>query len=197
MAQTYGFDKLSIRKLKDDKTPDTTSDIIVIEGEAKKGAPVTMEITGLTKDAVKVFGGNIEYFVVRKGVGNVAANFGLLDLPVAAEQELLGYNLMGEGIDGIGEETEAPYVAAFCESEDLYGEPVAFALTCGTFSRDGISLATKTDETFTPEPGEYVQTCLSRSIEIDEGEKKFHVMRAFGESAVAKLKTAILGGSGN
>lgn len=193
MPNTYGFDKLSLRKLKNDKTPDETAAIHVIEGEAEKGAPVTVEITGLAKEAVKVFGGDIEYFVARKGVGQVAANFGLLDLPPKVEQEVLGYTLMGEGIDGIGDETEAPYFAAFCESEDLYGKPVAFALTCGTFSTDGFSLATKNDEDFTPEPGEYVHSCMSRKIVVDSEEKYFHVMRAFGEAAVTKLKTAVLG----
>lgn len=193
MAQTYGFDKLSIRVLKENREPDTSKAIHVIEGEAKKGAPVTMEITGLTKEAVKVWGGNVEYFIVRKGVGAVAANFGILDLPTEVEDELLGYLKMADGIAGIGNNTEAPYAAAFMEAEDLYGTPVAFALTAGTFNNDGFSLATKTDEDFTPEPGEYVYTAMSRKITIETKAEQLHVLRATGKEAVEKLKTIILG----
>ncbi len=194
MSETYGFEKLSIRKLTDSRKPDTTAKIHVIEGETKKGAPVTMEITGLKKEGVKVWGGNLEYFTVRKGVGEVAANYGLLDLPYEVEQELLGYIKMDEGIDAIGENTEAPYVATVAESEDFStGEPVAFAVVAGTFSKDGLSLATKTDGDFTPEPGEYVLSAVSREVTFETQTERVHVLRAFGDSAVTKLKKVVLG----
>lgn len=193
MAVAYGFDKLSIRKLNNLREPDETAKIHVIEGEADKGAPVTMEITGLTKEAVKVFGGNIEYFVVRKGVGDVAANFGILDLPTEVEQEIYGYEIVEEGIDGIGKDTESPFVAAFCESEDMQGAPVAYAILAGTLTTDGFSIETKTDEDFTPEPGETVMSAVSRKVKVDTKEKEFHVMRAFGSTAVEKLRTIVLG----
>lgn len=194
MATVYGFKQLSIRKLTDALAPDTTSEIHVIKGAKTEGAPVTMEISGLSKEAQKVFGADIEYFSIRKGVGNVAANFGLLDLPTAVEQEILGYETLDEGIDGIGKETEAPFVAAFCESEDMQGEPVAFAILAGTFSTDAYSLSTKTDEDFTPEPGEYVLSAISRKVTVEPAdEKEFHVLRAFGSTAVEKLRTIVLG----
>ena len=193
MATVYGFEKLSIRVLDEARKPDTTAKIHVIEGKPNEGAPVTMELTGLTKEAVKVFGGNIEYFVVRKGVGSVAANFGLLDLPTKIEQEIYGYEVVKEGIDGIGNNTEAPFVAAFCESEDMKGEPVAYAILAGTLTSDGFSIATKTDEDFTPEPGETVMNVVSRKVTVAEEEKEFHVMRAFGSAAVEELRTIVLG----
>ena len=191
--ETYGFEKLSIKKLKSDLSPDTTSAIKVIDGSAKKGATTSFDLTGLTKTPVKVFGSNIEYFISRKGTGDVAANFGLLDLDSETEGELLGFIEAAEGIQGIGEETEPPYVSVVAEAEDLYGEPVAFALVAGSFSRDGFSLATKTDEDFTPEPGEYVYTAMSRKLKFGENEKTFKVLRAIGETAVEQLKTTVLG----
>ncbi|MDT2814370.1 phage tail protein [Vagococcus carniphilus] len=194
MSETYGFDKLSIRKLTTKREPDETAKVHVIEGTATEGAPVTMEITGLTKEAVKVWGGDVEYFTIRKGVGAVAANFGLLDVPSAVDQEILGYLEMAEGIDAIGNDSEAPYVAVVAESEDLNsGAPVAFGIVSGTFGKDGFSLATKTDEDFTPEPGEYVLTAVSRKVKIEEKEKQVHVLRAFGDAAVKKMKEAVLG----
>ncbi|MBS7578292.1 MULTISPECIES: major tail protein [unclassified Enterococcus] len=190
---TYGYSKLSIKELGDDLTPKTGSELIVIEGEKKKGATTTFDLTGLTKEPVKVFGSNIEYFLARKGTGSVAANFGLLDVPAAVEKTILGLVTLAEGIDGFGENTEPPYVAAVAESEDLYGEPVAFAMVAGSFNRDAFSLATKNDEDFTPEPGEYVYNSISRKIKIGTTEETVKVLRAYGEEAVTQLKTVVLG----
>ena len=191
--ETYGFDKLSVRKLTTELEPDTAAEIHVLEGKQKEGGPTAFDLTGLSKEAVKVFAGNVEYYLARKGTGSVAANFGLLDVPVEVEQEILGLIKMAEGIDGFGDETEPPYMAAVAEAEDLYGEPVAFAMVAGSFNRDGFSLATKNDEDFTTEAGEYVYNAISRKVKIDTNEKAVKVLRAFGEEAVTKMKTAVLG----
>ncbi|MGJ0738267.1 phage tail protein [Enterococcus casseliflavus] len=191
--ETYGFDKLSVRKLTTALEPDTAAEIHVLEGKQKEGGPTAFDLTGLSKEAVKVFAGNVEYYLARKGTGSVAANFGLLDVPVEVEQEILGLIKMAESIDGFGDETEPPYMAAVAEAEDLYGEPVAFAMVAGSFNRDGFSLATKNDEDFTPEAGEYVYNAISRKVKIDTNEKTVKVLRAFGEEAVTKMKTAVLG----
>lgn len=190
---TYGFSKMSIRKLKADLTPDT-GNIIEIKGTAQQGATSSFDITGLTKEAVKVYGSNKIYYMVRKGVGEVAANFGILDLPFEAEGEILGYsNTFGEGIQAIGEKTEAPYMAVVLEAEDLQGEPVAFAIVAGSFSKDGMSGQTIDDSDFTPEPGEYVFTAMSRDITIAEKTENVTVLRAVGSTGVTALKNAVLG----
>lgn len=194
MAESYGFSTVSTRVLKSDLTPDTTKEIRVMKGIPKEGGPTSFELTGLSKEIQKVFAGNREYWISAKGTGSVAANFGLLDVPVVIEQELLGLTVFGEsGIDGFGDDTEPPYVAAVAEAEDLYGEPLAFALLAGKFNRDGYSLATKTDEDFTPEAGEYVYNAITRDITIGEETKKMKVLRAFGTANVAALKEAVLG----
>lgn len=189
---TYGYKRLTLKKLKEDLTPDTAA-AIVIEGTPKEGATSTFDLTGLTKEASKVWGSNIAYFITKKGVGNVAANFGLLDIPFEKEGEVLGYASPSAGIQGIGESTDPGYYAAVSEAEDLYGEPVAFALVAGKFSKDGFSLATATDAEFTPEPGEYVFTATSRDIEIATKTENYTVLRALGTAAVEELKTAVLG----
>lgn len=51
--ETYGFDKLSIRVLKNDLTPDTTKKIHVLDGTPKEGGPTAMELTGLSKEPKK------------------------------------------------------------------------------------------------------------------------------------------------
>ena len=196
MSETYGFSKVSSRVLKSDLTPDTTKKVRVMEGVPTKGGPTSFELTGLSKEAVKVFAGNREYYISAKGTGSVAANFGLLDVPAEIERELLGLITFGEGIDAFGENTEAPYIAVVAESEDLStGEPVAFAMVGGKFNRDGFSLATKNDEDFTPEAGEYVFNAVSRSITIATKTEMVKVMRAYGTANVASLKTVVLGPS--
>lgn len=194
MSETYGFSKVSSRVLKSDLTPDATKKIRVMEGVPTKGGPTSFELTGLSKEAVKVFAGNREYYISAKGTGSVAANFGLLDVPAEIERELLGLITFGEGIDAFGEKTEAPYIAVVAESEDLStGEPVAFAMVGGKFNRDGFSLATKNDEDFTPEAGEYVFNAVSRSITITDKTEMVKVMRAYGKANVDSLKTVVLG----
>lgn len=194
MSETYGFSKVSSRVLKSDLTPDTKKAIRVMEGVPTKGGPTSFELTGLSKEAVKVFAGNREYYISAKGTGSVAANFGLLDVPAEIERELLGLITFGEGIDAFGEKTEAPYIAVVAESEDLStGEPVAFAMVGGKFNRDGFSLATKNDEDFTPEAGEYVFNAVSRSITITSKTEMVKVMRAYGKANVDSLKTVVLG----
>lgn len=193
MAETYGFSTVSTRVLKSDLTPDTTKEIKVMKGVPTEGGPTSFELTGLSKKAQKVFAGDREYYIAAKGTGTVAANFGLLDVPVEIEQELLGLVVFKDGIDGFGDDTEPPYTAAVVETEDLYGEPVAFAMLAGKFNRDGFSLATKTDEDFTPEAGEYVFNAITRDIKIGDETKKMKVLRAFGAANVAALKTTVLG----
>ncbi|MGM0260415.1 phage tail protein [Enterococcus sp. AZ102] len=194
MAETWGFNKLSLRVLNKDLTPSTTAPIRVLEGQQTEGGPTSFELTGLSKEIQKVFAGDREYWISSKGTGSVAANFGLLDVPVEVEQELLGLVTFNQkGIDGFGDDTDAPYVAAVAESEDLQGEPVAFAMLAGKFNRDGYSLATKNDDDFTPEAGEYVYNAVTRDIKIGEETKKMKVLRAFGATNVTALKTAVLG----
>lgn len=195
MSETYGFSKVSIRVLKDDLTPDTTKAIRVLEGVPTKGGPTSFELTGLSKEAVKVFAGNREYYISAKGTGTVAANFGLLDVPASVEQEILGLVVFGDGIDAFGENTNPPYIAVVAEAEDLYGEPVAFAMVAGKFNRDGYSLATATDEDFTPEAGEYVFNSVSRPVKIAEKTESVKVLRASGAANVATVKTTVLGAS--
>lgn len=190
MSETYGFSKVSTRVLKSGLTPDIAKPIRVMEGVPTKGGPTSFELTGLSKEAVKVFAGNREYYISAKGTGSVAANFGLLDVPAEIERELLGLISFGEGIDAFGENTEPPYIAVVAESEDLStGEP----MVGGKFNRDGFSLATKNDEDFTPEAGEYVFNAVSRSITITDKTEMVKVMRAYGKANVESLKTVVLG----
>jgi phi13 family phage major tail protein len=193
MPETYGFNKLSTRVLKKDLTPDTTKKIRVLEGVQEEGGPVSFDLTGLAKDAVKVFAGDREYYLASKGVGAAAGNFGVLDVPAEIEAEWLGLVQMKEGIDGFGDKTDPPYVAVFAESETLSGEAIAWALVAGKFNRDGFSLATKTDEDFTPEPGEYVHNAVTREITVGDKTEKMKVLRAVGTANVEALKTAVLG----
>lgn len=191
--ETYGFKRLSTRVLKSDLTPDTTKEIRVLEGIQEEGGPVSFELTGLAKEAAKVFAGDREYYLAAKGVGAASGNFGVLDVPAEIEAEWLGLIKMKEGIVGFGDNTNPPYIAVFAESETLYGEPMAWALVAGKFNRDGYSLATKTDEDFTPEAGEYVHNAVSRKIKFGTEEEMVKVLQAIGEENVKELKTAVLG----
>ena len=193
MAETYGFSKLSTRVLTTALVPDTKKKIRVLEGVQEEGGPVSFELTGLSKEAQKVFAGDREYWLASKGVGAAAGNFGVLDVPVEIENEWLGLMELQEGIDAFGDETNPPYIAVVAESETLNGEAMAWALVAGKFNRDGFSLATKTDEDFVPEAGEYVHNVVTRELTIGSTTKKVKVVRAFGKENIETLKKAVLG----
>ena len=85
------------------------ANLYVIEGEQDKGATVSAEISGLSKEPSKVYGSNIAYYVSQKGTGDVSATFGLLDLPTEVNDKILGYKSDTNKISFLGEDTEPPY----------------------------------------------------------------------------------------
>lgn len=188
--QTYGFSRITIQQLDNELKP-VAGKKHVIDGKPKEGAAASFEITGLTKEPSKVFGSNISYYVARKGHGDIAANLGILDVPSAIEHEMLGHKKASEEskVYHIGEDTEPPYYAVLIESEDLYGEKLGFGMYAGTFSLDGVKGETLNDDDFTPEPGEYVYSAVSRQI----NGKKVTVGFADNSEALAELTTELFG----
>lgn len=188
--QTYGFSRITIQQLDNELKP-VAGKKHIIDGKPKEGAAASFEITGLTKEPSKTFGSNIAYYVARKGHGDIAANLGILDVPSAIEHEMLGHKKASEEskVYHIGEDTEPPYYAVLIESEDLYGEKLGFGMYAGTFSLDGVKGETLNDDDFTPEPGEYVYSAVSRQI----NGKKVTVGFADNSEALAELTTELFG----
>ncbi|EGO5142115.1 major tail protein [Enterococcus faecalis] len=188
--QTYGFSRITIQQLDNELKP-VAGKKHIIDGKPKEGAAASFEITGLTKEPSKAFGSNIAYYVARKGHGDIAANLGILDVPSATEHEMLGHKKASEEskVYHIGEDTEPPYYAVLIESEDLYGEKLGFGMYAGTFSLDGVKGETLNDDDFTPEPGEYVYSAVSRQI----NGKKVTVGFADNSEALAELTTELFG----
>lgn len=188
--QTYGFSRITIQQLDNELKP-VAGKKHIIDGKPKEGAAASFEITGLTKEPSKTFGSNIAYYVARKGHGDIAANLGILDVPSATEHEMLGHKKASEEskVYHIGEDTEPPYYAVLIESEDLYGEKLGFGMYAGTFSLDGVKGETLNDDDFTPEPGEYVYSAVSRQI----NGKKVTVGFADDAEALAELEKELFG----
>lgn len=142
----------------------------VIEGKTNKGATTTAEITGLSKDAVSVPGSNITYFVSQKGLGEVKANLGLLDLPYKISDRILGYENEGK-LTYMGNSSEPPYVSLILESATLQGDAVVFVFYRGKFSLESNKLETlDPKENFTPEAEDYVFTAAAADIGDQAGQ---------------------------
>lgn len=137
------------------------ADKFVVEGTQDEGATVTAEITGLSKEATKVYGSDLAYYVAQKGTGDVSVNLGVLDLPEAVNNKILGYEEDENGISFIGETTEPPYLALMMESEDLSGEKALLSVFKGKMSLEAINLNTLTGDTFEPEAEAYVFTAVA------------------------------------
>ena len=74
-----GFKSMTVRIL-DKENPTEGTNLFTFEGKQDKGATQKANVKGLSPDVTKTYGSNIAYHVSRKGVGNVEANFELLDL---------------------------------------------------------------------------------------------------------------------
>lgn len=141
----------------------------VIEGKQDEGATVSAEISGLAKEATKVHGSDIAYYISQKGTGDVTVNFGLLDLPEDVNDKILGYKVDTNGISYMGKDTDPPYCSVLMESSDLSGEKAMLSVFKGKFSREAINLETLTSESFEPGAEEYVFTAIENDR---EGEAK-------------------------
>ncbi|MDB7086942.1 major tail protein [Enterococcus mundtii] len=159
-----GFKKMTIGVFDDNGTI-PTANRFVIEGKQDKGATVSAEITGLSKEPSKVYGSDIAYYVSQKGTGDVSVNFGLLDLPEDVNDKILGYETNDKKISFLGKDTEPPYCAVLLESSDLGGDSAMLAVFKGRFSREAISLNTLTNDTFEPDAEEYVFAAIASDAE--------------------------------
>lgn len=186
-----GFKKMTIG-IHDKVTGIITEDnVFVIEGKEGKGATTTANISGLSAEPKKVYGSDILYHVIQKGVGEVEAEFGVIDMPSNLNDKILGYKSAGEDeIVFIGEDTEPPYVTVILESETMSGDTALFALLKGKFGKESIEFATKEGENVTPEADSYKLSCMASD---KEGELKDQtVAKYFGTTQVEAFKTLIM-----
>jgi phi13 family phage major tail protein len=183
-----GFKKMTIGIFdKDGKIP--TANQFVIEGKQDKGATVSAEISGLSKESTKVYGSDIAYYISQKGTGDVSATFGLLDLPEDLNDKILGYKTNENKISFLGEDTEPPYCAVLMESSDLSGETAMLTIFKGKFSRESINLNTTTNEAFEPEAEEYVFSAIANDAEGDAKGQSVAKYVGKEEAAITALRT--------
>lgn len=135
--QPIGFKRMTIQVLGQNEKK------FVIEGESKKGATKTAKISGLAADPVPTYGSDIAYYTTRRGVGEVKADFELIDIPMSVQKEIFGYKAgkTATGLTFIGEDTEAPEVSVLLEAPDTEGNAY-IGFFKGTFSKEDIDLKT-------------------------------------------------------
>ena len=141
-----GFKSMTVRVLDNQEQATVGTNIFAFEGKENKGATQKVDIKGLSPEVTKVYGSNIAYYVSRKGVGNVEADFEILDLRMQVAEILLGYKKSG-ALGFIGSDTEAPYCSVLLESEEPDGTPVYVALFKGSFSKEELGAETLKEKT--------------------------------------------------
>lgn len=164
----------------------------VFEGRQDEGASVSAEITGLSKEPVRVYGSDISYYMSQRGTGDVNVALSLLDIPDEFLNATLGYETNEDGIAFIGEGTEAPYCSLLLESSNLQGDTALLGFFKGKFSKDGEVLNTQTNETFTPEPDALTFNAVT---ETKSGESNGQVVGKYAgteEATITKLKSLVV-----
>ena len=189
MSTLVGFKALRIAV--HDKAGKVTA-IHKIEGKDNQGGMISAEVEGLSSDPVKVYASNRAYYVVQKGTGDVSATLSALDMPEAVENEILGYKTASGGFTIIGENTEPPYCSIMMESEDLQGKKALLGLFKGKFSKDGVSLETKTNENVEPEGTEYTFSAVASDKDEFAGQV-FAKYVGDEESVITAMETAVIG----
>lgn len=167
----------------------------VIEGKKDEGATSTANITGLASEAVRVAGSDIVYYMSQRGTGEVSVDLGIIDLPTAVNDAILGYRQTESKIAMIGNSTEPPYCALLLESSDLKGEKALLGFFKGKFTKDAIDLETL-DPTTPYEPA--AESLVFNAINDDkEGESKGEVLGKYvgtDETAITELRNLVLPG---
>lgn len=187
-----GFKRMKIQTFDSDMKP--LGDLIVIEGKQDKGATTSAEISGLSKEPTKVAGSDIEYYISRKGVGDVKAELGVLDFPEDGSDRVLGYLANDNKLTYIGSQTEAPYCGVLLESSTLSGGKALLGFLKGTFSRDKISMNTLDPAgTFKPEADSYTFSSIASDAEGPQNGQ--NVVKYIGDDAIAiaELEKEVLG----
>lgn len=183
-----GFKKATIQIL-DDKMKPVEGKKYVIQGTANQGATSSFEISGLTSEAVKVYGSDVPYYVLQQGTGDVDVKVSMLDLPPEVENEVLGIKAGDDKIYHIGEDTIAPYCAVLFESSNFKGEKIGIGFYAGKFGRDGLKAETKTDENKEPEADEYSFKPIAKDVKG----KSQTVGLAYETTSFEALETEVLG----
>lgn len=181
-----GFKSMEIRIL-DGKTATEGENLFKIEGKAGKGATKTANITGLSSEPTKTYGSDLVYHTVANGVGDVKADFGVIDLPATVEDKILGYR-SEDGLTYIGARNNPPKVSVVLLSETSAGEPVALGFFAGKFSRDAIEFETK-DGSNKELPANSL--AFSAEASTEEETKGDYMVKGIGTANVAKVKSKV------
>lgn len=186
-----GFKRAKIQPLLEDGTPDGKT--IIVEGKADNGATQEANITGVSPEAVKVWGSDVPYYVSQKGTGDISMKLKLLDMPSDEEDRILGYKKDSElGAQFVGENTEPPYCAVTLESSDALGNVAMFGFFKGKFSRGDLVLKSKEGTSFTPDGVEYTYSVVASDKE-DKSKGNSMVKFIGTEEKKAAIEALVLG----
>lgn len=184
-----GFKKMTARILDGETNATLDTNLFTVEGKTGKGATQKVDIKGLAGDSLKAYGSNIAYYTSRKGVGDVVADFEVLDLPFTVREKLLGY-VKKNKLTFIGADTEAPFCSVLLESEDLGGNPVYLGFVKGNFKVEEMSAETLKDKPDEPAPDKLSFSALAGDDGDAAGQ---YVVYYVGkeEQEITKLKTLL------
>lgn len=180
MAITVGFKRAIFAEL-DDNDLVVQENIFTVEGKPGEGATKEATISGISPEAAKVFGSNVAYHVSQEGVGDVAIDFSILDLPDNLLDCAAGHQKHSDGFTVYGERSKPPYMAVLLESENARGEPVMFAAFKGKMSMGDIGLKTKEQGAYEPDADTMKMSCVAN---VDGNT----IGKAIGTDLVKKLR---------
>lgn len=139
-----GFKRMTIQIL-DNKAPQLGENQFVIEGAHGKGATKTAKISGIAASPVKTYGSNNAYYISSTGVGDVKAEFEVIDFPRDVLSKILGHKTVN-GITRVGADTVAPYCSILLESATTDGTPFYAGFYKGQFSLEAFEFNTLSDK---------------------------------------------------
>lgn len=180
MGIVVGFKRAVFAQL-DENDQVVADKIFTVEGKAGEGGTKEATISGLSPESAKVFASNVAYYVSQQGVGDVAIDFTILDLPEELINTVSGHQKHADGFTVMGEKSKPPYMAVLLESENAKGEPVMLAGLKGKMTMGDISLKTKESGAYEPESETMKMSCVANADGNTVG-------KAIGTDLVAKLR---------
>lgn len=188
-----GFKRIKIQPMDLEGKPD--GELISIEGKESEGASQEATISGLSPEAIKIWGSDVPYYVSQKGTGDISVALTILDFPCKEEARILGYEEDTElGVQLHGTDTEPPYCAIILESEDAKGNAALIGFFKGKFSKGDIAFKSKEGSSFTPSGDSYTFAAVS-SDRADKS-KGNSVLQFYGTEEKKKAVEALVFGTG-
>lgn len=128
------------------------------------GGTIEASISGLGSEPLTVYASNVPFYVSARGVGETSISMNVFDLQgvTGLYNQLLGVETV-DGINVVGQDTEAPYAGVVLVAHNKDGKEMYIGLTKVRFGHPEVALNTKEAGSAEPNTDTLEGACITDS----------------------------------